>query len=60
VSLAGFNLGVEAGQLVVVGTALPVLFGARALKGWPAIVRWSCSAACAGLAVVWLSQRLAA
>lgn len=60
VSLAGFNLGVEAGQLAVVGAALPVLFGLRALEGWPTVVRWSCSAACAGLAVAWLSQRLAA
>jgi hypothetical protein len=60
VSLAGFNLGVEAGQLAVVGAALPVLLGARALEGWPTALRWSCSAACAALAVVWLSQRLAA
>jgi HupE/UreJ protein len=60
VSLAGFNLGVEAGQLVVVAAALPALFAVRAHKSWPTVVRWSCSAACAGLAVVWLSQRLAA
>ncbi|HVS23956.1 MAG TPA: HupE/UreJ family protein [Gammaproteobacteria bacterium] len=59
VSLAGFNLGVEAGQLAVVSAVMPVLFAVRSLRGWPPqLLKWSCSAACGGLAVVWIVQRL--
>jgi hypothetical protein len=58
VSLAGFNLGVEAGQLLVVGTVMPVLFAVRQVRGWPQVLKWSCSTACGALAVVWIAQRL--
>jgi hypothetical protein len=58
VSLAGFNLGVEAGQLAVVSAVMPVLFAVRSVRGWPHVLKWSCSMACGALAVVWIVQRL--
>jgi hypothetical protein len=58
VSLAGFNLGVELGQLAVVSTVMPVLFAVRRVRGWPQVLKWSCSTACGALAVVWIAQRL--
>jgi len=61
VSLAGFNLGVEAGQLAVVSAAMPILLTARRMRGWPPqALKWSCSAACGALAVVWILQRVGA
>jgi len=58
VSLAGFNLGVEVGQLAVVSAVMPVLFAVRRVRGWPQVLKWSCSTACGALAVVWIAQRL--
>jgi hypothetical protein len=57
-SLAGFNVGVELGQLAVVAAVLPLLFALRALGIGRAAVSYACSAACAALAVVWLAERL--
>jgi hypothetical protein len=57
-SLAGFNVGVELGQLAVVGTALPVLFALRDRRVGRVAVNYACSAACAALSVVWLAERL--
>jgi hypothetical protein len=58
-SLAGFNAGVELGQLVVVAGLMPLLFFARRFV----VSRFVCntvgSAACAVLACVWLAERLA-
>jgi hypothetical protein len=58
-SLAGFNAGVELGQLVVVAALMPLLFFARRF----AVSRIACntlgSALCAVLACVWLAERLA-
>ena len=56
-SLAGFNVGVELGQLAVVAALLPVLFLARRLAV-SRLVNALGSAACAALAVVWLAERL--
>jgi len=60
VSLAGFNLGVEAGQLAVVSAVMPALFAVRSRPGWPQLFKWSCSAACGVLAVFWITQRVSA
>jgi hypothetical protein len=58
-SLAGFNVGVELGQLGVVAAALPVLLALRGHAASRAALNYACSAVCAGLAVVWLTERLA-
>ena len=58
VSLAGFNVGVELGQIAVVATALPLLFAVRGHGFGRAAVNYACSAACGVLAVAWLAQRL--
>jgi hypothetical protein len=58
VSLAGFNVGVELGQLAVVAAVLPLLFAVRDRRVGRAAVNYLCSASCAALAVVWLSERL--
>jgi len=58
VSLAGFNVGVELGQIAVVATALPFLFAVRSHGFGRTAVNYACSAACGALAVVWLAQRL--
>jgi hypothetical protein len=58
VSLAGFNVGVELGQIAVVALALPLLFGVRGYAFGRAATNYACSAGCAVLACVWLVQRL--
>jgi hypothetical protein len=57
-SLAGFNLGVELGQLAVVAALLPLLFFARRFAASRFAVNALGSAACAALAIVWLAERL--
>jgi hypothetical protein len=57
-SLAGFNVGVEVGQLAVVAAALPILFALRSHRIGRAAATYACSAACTALAVVWLGERL--
>jgi hypothetical protein len=59
-ALFGFNLGVEIGQLGVVGLALPTLFVLRTQRGYPDYVLRLLSLAIAALAGWWLLQRLAA
>ncbi|WP_254899305.1 HupE/UreJ family protein [Methylomagnum ishizawai] len=55
--LAGFNLGVEAGQLVLVAGFLPLAYGLSRSPWYPpAVLRWG-SAAIALLAGVWLVER---
>jgi hypothetical protein len=59
-TLAGFNLGVELGQLAVVVAVFPVLLAVR--RSWLLrnAVTFATSAACAALALVWLVERAAA
>lgn len=57
-SLAGFNLGVELGQLAVVAALLPLLFVASRFAASRVAVSVLGSAACAVLAIVWLAERL--
>jgi hypothetical protein len=57
VPLLGFNLGVEAGQLLIVGLLLPLLVAWRARRLYQrAVVPWA-SAAIASLATVWIVER---
>lgn len=58
VPLVGFNLGVEAGQIVIAGVMLPVIWQLRKSAGF---VRWGvrvCSAVVAAVGGFWLVQRL--
>ncbi len=57
-SLAGFNLGVEVGQLIVVAALLPLLFLFRRSAKARVAVNAAASTVCAVLAVVWLAERL--
>ena len=57
-SLAGFNLGVELGQLAVVAALMPLLFLARRFAASRFAVNALGSTACAALAIVWLAERL--
>ena len=57
-SLLGFNLGVELGQLTVVCAALPVLFLLRGKRWYSHRVMPLLSLAIAATATVWLWQRL--
>jgi hypothetical protein len=56
-SLVGFNLGVEAGQLVIVAAFLPIAYALR--RGWfyRRLVFAGGSAAIALVAAVWLAER---
>jgi len=59
ISLVAFNLGVEAGQLAVVLTVMPLAFCLRATRFYrTAVLNWG-SSGIAALAVVWLVQRAA-
>jgi hypothetical protein len=57
VSLVSFNLGVEAGQLVVVGALLPPAYLWRRSWAYPRLVLGAGSLAIAGIASVWLIER---
>jgi hypothetical protein len=57
-ALLGFNLGVEAGQLLVLAVALPLLLLVRSRAWYPRSAR-VLSAAIAVAGVVWFVQRLA-
>ncbi|MGD0961265.1 MAG: HupE/UreJ family protein [Methylomonas sp.] len=56
-SLLGFNLGVEAGQLAVVSVALPLIAWLSRYRYYPILVLKSGSIAIAGIALVWLAER---
>ncbi|WP_330350387.1 HupE/UreJ family protein [Streptomyces sp. NBC_00582] len=56
-SLAGFNLGIECMQLVLVLLALPSLIRLTRLRGHPAL-RGACALLTAGAALGWLLDRL--
>ena len=57
-SLLGFNLGVEAGQLALVALLLPLLYGLRTTRWYRPLVHIGGSLACSALAVIWLVERL--
>jgi hypothetical protein len=56
-ALVGFNLGVEGGQLAIVGLFLPLAYLVR--RGWfyPRVVLRGGSAVIAVLAAIWLAER---
>jgi hypothetical protein len=57
ISLSSFNLGIELGQLAVVCTVMPLVYGLRSgIFYRRAVMPWG-SAAIAALALVWLVQR---
>ena len=58
--LAGFNIGVELGQLAVVAMALPILALLRQRPVYHRLLMPGASAAVASLAAWWLLQRVAA
>ena len=58
VSLVGFNLGVEAGQLAIVGVFLPAAFLARRHWGYRRLAFTGGSGAIALVAAVWLLERV--
>jgi len=57
-ALLQFNLGVEAGQLVVVAVALIVLLALRNWRRYPPLVLHGGSMAAVAIATVWLCERL--
>lgn len=57
-ALLQFNLGVEAGQLLVVGMAMLVLLGLRRWRGYVPVVLHGGSVLAAILALVWLVERV--
>lgn len=58
VSLVGFNLGVEAGQLAIVALFLPAAFFARGHWAYRRVVFAGGSAAIAVLALAWMGERV--
>ncbi|WP_432260638.1 HupE/UreJ family protein [Cupriavidus sp. TMH.W2] len=56
-SLAGFNLGVEAGQLAIVLVFLPLAFGLRATWAYRRVMFAGGSVVTATVAMVWLIER---
>jgi hypothetical protein len=57
-ALVGFNLGVECGQLAIVSVFLPVAFTLRRTRLYRRFVFVSGSALIAGIATIWLAERL--
>ena len=56
-SLAGFNVGVELGQLAIVAAFLPFAFWLRGTWAYRRVVLLGGSAAIAAMAAVWLAER---
>ncbi len=56
-SLVGFNVGVELGQIVIVGAILPILFGLRNKKVYKPIILFGGSILGAILASIWMVER---
>jgi hypothetical protein len=56
-ALVGFNLGVEAGQLAIVGAFLPIAYALRGTWLYRRLVFTGGSAAIALVAAVWLAER---
>ncbi|MCA0239802.1 MAG: HupE/UreJ family protein [Proteobacteria bacterium] len=53
-----FNLGVEAGQLVIVALLVPLAWAARRWRGYPRWILGAGSVAVAAIAVLWLVERV--
>jgi hypothetical protein len=58
IALVGFNLGVEAGQLLIVALFLPLAYSVRASGFYRRTVMIGGSLAIAAIAGVWLAERL--
>lgn len=56
-SLAGFNVGVEIGQLAIVAAFLPVAYVLRGTRAYRRVVLAGGSIAIAAVAAVWLAER---
>jgi tetratricopeptide (TPR) repeat protein len=56
-SLLGFNLGVELGQMAIVGMTLPLVYALRHQWLYRHVVRTFGSVLIAGLALLWFSER---
>jgi len=56
-SLAGFNVGVEAGQLAVVGAFLPLAFALRQTWTYRRVALGAGSMAIAAIAALWFVSR---
>ncbi len=56
-ALVGFNLGVEAGQLAIVGAFLPFAFALRSTWFYRYMIFSAGSAAIAAVALMWLAER---
>lgn len=57
-ALLHFNLGVEAGQLLIVTLALAVLWFVRRWRGYPRVVLQSGSVLAIGVAALWFVERV--
>jgi hypothetical protein len=57
-SLLGFNLGVEAGQLLLVLLALPVLLALGRVRRWRYPLVATTSVACGAVGAFWLVERI--
>lgn len=57
-ALLQFNLGVEAGQLVIVTLALAVLWSARRWRGYPRVVLQAGSVLAIAVAALWFVERV--
>jgi HupE / UreJ protein len=57
IALVGFNLGVEAGQLVIVCAVLPLAYCCRRSWLYPRLVLGAGSAAIVAIAFIWLIER---
>ena len=55
--LVGFNLGVEAGQLAIVGVILPLAYGLSRSRLYSPLMLKFGSACIAGIAFLWLAER---
>ena len=56
-SLAGFNIGVELGQLAIVAAFLPLAFAMRGTWAYRRVILAGGSTAIAAIAGVWLVER---
>jgi hypothetical protein len=56
-SLAGFNIGVELGQLAIVALFLPLAYALRATWGYRRLLLAGGSAAIAAVAAIWFAER---
>jgi hypothetical protein len=57
IALVAFNLGVELGQLVIVGVFLPIAYALRSTPLYQRVIVVYGSAAIALVALVWLVER---